>query len=436
MGLGFLIHGKARGRGLLRRKPGHAELCHRLQDAVFQAVPDPLQHRLLRFQAYGEGLEVTFHPAAEPVDFRFADSGQMTVSAKTSTVGPGYHAMLVELLDAIGPAAGIDWDWRDHGEGEGDETGYHEDQDFGALQDEMLAWLKGLAEHLLQLDPDEMAQIALSMPIHYGLVTDRFAHSQLGFWDREWFEALSVAEGEQAASLAASFFPWWNHPADAAYWRDCGLAIAWTELPWTPPVDEAEYQLYELTAECFARARKLNPEIGLPLMEIEEIGELLAEENEALLPRPEGIGFRRGQRRYWFSGGWSIELPGYFRQMNDEQEDEGTALFVHGERVLRTSSYSFETKTPDARPAEKMVREMQAEHDGRGFTATHHEKDLVGWGSESASEQGDYWSFQACIGKDSDSAGQLCVLTFSYDDPTRDRDWALEVFRSIRYQED
>ena len=77
MGLGFLIHGSARGRGLLRRKPSHAELCHRLQEAIFQAVPDPLQHRLLRFEAYAGGMEVAFHPAAEPLDFGFGDDGEL-----------------------------------------------------------------------------------------------------------------------------------------------------------------------------------------------------------------------------------------------------------------------------------------------------------------------------------------------------------------------
>ena len=67
-----------------------------------------LQHRLLRFQAVAEGLDVTFHPAAEPVEFRLDEGEGLTASAKTSTVGPGYHAMLVELMETIGPAAGID----------------------------------------------------------------------------------------------------------------------------------------------------------------------------------------------------------------------------------------------------------------------------------------------------------------------------------------
>ena len=435
MGLGFLIHGSARGRGLLRRKPSHAELCRRLQEAIFQAVPDPLQHRLLRFQAHEAGMAVTFHPAAEPVDFGFGDDGEMTVSAKTSSVGPGYHAMLVELLAEIGPAADITWDWSDHDEGEGDETGYHESRDFGALQDEMLAWLKGLAKHLLEIDRGEIRGIALSMPLHYGLVTDHFAHSPLGLWDRGWFEALAASEGERAASLAAAFFPWWNHPADAAYWRDCALVLAWTELPWTPPVDEAEQQLYELVVECFGRARRLDPAIGLPVPEIAEIRDLLNADDKAQPPRPEGIGFRRGSRRRWFAGGWSVELPGYFREVDDD-ENEGTSLFVHGERVLRTSSFSFSAKTSDAETAQDMVRKMKAEHDGSGFCEGYQDDALLGWGSEDKSEQGDYWNLQACVGKDNGGLGRLCVLTFSYDDPAQDRDWALRTFKSVQHHED
>lgn len=429
MGLGFLIHGSVRGQGLLRRKPKHAELCHRLQEAIFQAVPDPLQHRLLQFEAKPEGLDVTFHPAAEPVEFRFDGAGRLTASAKTSTVGPGYHAMLVELMDAMGPAAGIEWDWRDRGDGEGDETGYHESGDFGALQQEMLAWLKGLGEMLLR----ESGSYALSMPIHYQVVTEQFAHSPLGFWEREWFEALAAAEGERSASLAAAFFPWWNHPADAAYWRECGLVLAWIDLPWTPPVDAAERQLFELAADCFARARQLDADIGLPLTEIEEIRDLLAEEDETLPPRPEGVGFRRGQRRIGLGGGWTVELPGYFRELQDPEE-EAVHIFIHGRRVLRSSTYSFESKDPEATPAGDLVRRTAAEGRDQGFSTVHDDERLIGWGSEQRADDGNYWNFQACIGKDGGSEGQLCVLTFSYDDPARDRDWAVGAFKSVRHR--
>ena len=435
MGLGFQIHGSARGRGLLRRKPSHAELCRQLQDAIFQAVPDPLQHRLLRFAAHPEGMEVTFHPAAEPVEFGFGDDGELVVSAKTSTVGPGYHAMLVELVDAIGPPAGIDWDWSDLDEEEGDETGYHKDRDFGALQDEMLAWLKGLADLLLQNYEDERGQIALCMPIHYRLVTGQFAHSPLGFWDRAWFEALAAAEGERAESLAAAFFPWWNHPADASYWRDCGLVLAWTELPWTPPVDEPERQLYELVVECFGRARKLDPAIGLPLPEIAEIRDLLSSEDTGQPPKAEGIGYRRHRRRHVLSGGWSIELPGYFREIHDA-EDKGTILLAHGARGLRFTSYAVTPKAPDAPMPGQMVRDVEAERGGQGFCASHEENGLVGWGNEFEAEQEGGWHFQACVGKDGDGTGEFCILTFTYENPAEGRDWALEIFRSIRHQED
>src|SRR5262249_26333323 len=47
-------------------------------------------------------LFVTIHPAGEDVEFIVPEPGQVTVSAKTSTVGPGYHTALCQLLHRFG----------------------------------------------------------------------------------------------------------------------------------------------------------------------------------------------------------------------------------------------------------------------------------------------------------------------------------------------
>nr|MDJ0982006.1 hypothetical protein [Kiloniellales bacterium] len=122
----------------------------------------------------------------------------------------------------------------------------------------------------------------------------------------------------------------------------------------------------------------------------------------------------------------------------DDPEDEGTNLYYHGARVIRANSYSLTTIDPGTKTTHDMLREMQAERDDKGFTIEHHDQDdgLFGWGKEVKSEDGAYWNFQACIGKDSAGTGRISVLTFTYDDPAEDRDWALEVFRSIRHQDE
>jgi hypothetical protein len=41
------------------------------------------------------------HPAAEEVEFTFVDGLHLTASANTSTVGPGYHIFVCDLLHAF-----------------------------------------------------------------------------------------------------------------------------------------------------------------------------------------------------------------------------------------------------------------------------------------------------------------------------------------------
>ena len=45
-------------------------------------------------------------------------------------------------------------------------------------------------------------------------------------------------------------------------------------------------------------------------------------------------------------------------------------------------------------------------------------------------EDGNYWIFLSCIA----TRGKVCLLSLCYGDG--ERDWAMEVFRSIRHQED
>src|SRR5688572_27842637 len=54
-------------------------------------------------------LYVFIHPAAEEVDIIVPEPGRVTVSAKTSTVGPGYHTALCQLLRRFGEEKKIRW---------------------------------------------------------------------------------------------------------------------------------------------------------------------------------------------------------------------------------------------------------------------------------------------------------------------------------------
>jgi hypothetical protein len=80
----------------------------------------------------GSGYAVTLHPAAEAL-YLEADGETVTASAKTSNVGPGYHAFLVFVLDSVQASLGLKWEWAE----EDDETGFARHGDFARLQAEM-----------------------------------------------------------------------------------------------------------------------------------------------------------------------------------------------------------------------------------------------------------------------------------------------------------
>src|SRR5262245_61329144 len=65
--------------------------------------------RLRKTQDKKPALFVSIHPAGEDVEFIVPEPGRIIVSAKTSTVGPGYHTALCQLLHRFGNEMNIRW---------------------------------------------------------------------------------------------------------------------------------------------------------------------------------------------------------------------------------------------------------------------------------------------------------------------------------------
>ena len=88
---------------------GHEEeplmLCHRAANDADQPT-----------------LFVQMHPCAEEVEISVPAPGVCAIVAKTSTVGPGYHIFVCDLLHALGTQFHLEWD-------EPDERGRHRRRD-------------------------------------------------------------------------------------------------------------------------------------------------------------------------------------------------------------------------------------------------------------------------------------------------------------------
>src|SRR5438067_12358179 len=65
-----------------------------------------------------------FHPAGEEVEFSFLDERRFIVTANTSSVGPGYHILLCDMLHEMGESLVFTWQDPDSDAEYGDEAGY------------------------------------------------------------------------------------------------------------------------------------------------------------------------------------------------------------------------------------------------------------------------------------------------------------------------
>ena len=278
MGLGLFVTADIPPRGLLRRRPNPRDFLDEVARTMAEAIDDPLAKRFTSIEASDRDLDVCLYPAEEPVKLAIHGEKDLVVSAKTSSAGPGYHAMLVDLLELVGDRLGLVWRWSDGEGGPGDETGYREHRDFQRLQKEMIVQLRTVARIVTgpELgDTDDLSPIGLSMPVGYTVRSGAFAISPMGYWDRSWFERFCDCTDDDASLLAEAFFPWWHEGWGARTWQNCGLALAWLDVPWSSPKTDAEREYYELALACFERAADLDPGIDLPHEDIADMRRLL-----------------------------------------------------------------------------------------------------------------------------------------------------------------
>ncbi len=415
MGLGLRISAEL-------DEPGGA--LEQVASAIRAAVADPLDRLILNF-ASGDGvLHVRLHPAEEDVEF-VLDGAALVVSAKTSSAGPGYHAWLVDLLEAIGQTLDIVWDWQDRGAGEGDETGYRGGYDFIGLQAAMAGWLRDLAAGFLEYDHDD-APIAISLPVGDKIVSDAYAVSSMGEWTRDWFTGVAMADDAELAVAAAEFFPAWHPRDDARYWLGCGLAMAWQAVRWTPPAYAAEQDLYHATLGCFARAHEIDPDITLPEAPIRELWALLnGGRHPAKPPAPTGVGFRRGLMARPLTGQWRAILPGYF--ITGEENEGQTVYYAFAERTMHGTSFETTSETGDS--GERAVADRIAQTRGMPGAIDFRVGNVVG--SATSRPDAPNRIVEGMVG----CGDAMCLVSLVHEDTEDGQAWAEATLHSISHPE-
>ncbi|MGH8080547.1 MAG: hypothetical protein ACREP7_08235 [Lysobacter sp.] len=421
--MGFLVSSTLWKRRLWA-KPSLPALGRELRKIYLDALPDDaLRERLSVWEREG-GVTAVWHPAEEGLSIDLQADGSLTAWAKTNTVGPGYHAFLVDLLERIATQWGVRWRWEDVDEDHsGDETGYAIARDPVRLQDQMAIWLHSVAEVLFEHEGAENLFVSMAigpLPRFQG-----FVGSPTGIWSEPQFRRIAD-DVIEAYAAAPAFFPWWTPGFGADFWNGMARVGVWCDVNWVGPRDQNERDTLRRVLDYDRRALALDPAHALDPALRDELGWLLERGTEIELPHREGPGYKRLPTRHrLFGGPWSVELPGHF--IEHVLNDGNNLQYVGDRRAVYVSSLTINAADASLPPAAELLD-----------TANRGERSDLSW-SQDAILASARWEDDA-----EDSVrhlyaafavdGHLLLLTIS-NELEASPDWAESVARSVRRPE-
>lgn len=424
MGIDIEIKGRYSGTGLLKRLSQPAAFLQRVQKWIAARERSDV---LISVTGVGEGgapsLGVQLHPAAQNIVLASPTPGELLVSARTNSVGPGYHKHICNLLHDMEREFGVMWTV---GPGD-DETDYFLTGNFEALEQSMRQWLYALCESIIEYPESDLA---VCMPVDCYFQVGATITTMLGPRSRDW--VASVIDGDDDGG----FFPWPHMEKDGIYYLNRALCHMWTDVRWRKPITDDERKIQDSVVCDLDRAMDSDHDLAFPWREWRDLlgwsemksqHERVVSERAASAKPDSLIGYRRGTVVCRRQPGWAISVPG---DMAEEEGEDGTWVGFTEGRSIHFSTYT--SSDDDSKPvhAETLL--------AGGAAALDH------WGGDRISEKdgeilrsarvfqqkdddGDHWILVGLIATD----GVFGRLTITFENRS-DREWAEEVWRSAR----
>jgi hypothetical protein len=370
-------------------------------------------------------LYCIFHPAAEEVEISVADSHRITVSANTSTVGPGYHIYLCEILHKWANVFGIQWqENQSEDDAEvGDEAEYFFTGNEENVYEHMTKWVRSLTGLFFDgnLSPDPKGT-ALCMPMNVSFRSEAVAITPLGPRDRDWLHGVSVGSIEPG-----EFFPWFHAGLNAEYFLNRALVQMWSRVRWRRPVNEKETALLRSAANSLTIACKLDATLNFPWNEWNEILAFLEEELvdfvEAKTSSQVRIGYRRQLVRTQLPGDWSIETDGSFSEF--ECDEDGAWSSFDPPHEIWFTAFSYSSDNASGR-FKKMREEIK---DGKPELLCERENYIAEAKIIRKEKEGEvYYLLQSSNVTLLNRS--VCTIIFANHE---ERDWAIDVWRSLKH---
>jgi hypothetical protein len=399
-------------------------------EAWLRAQADDELRHLARIEAEPEAaaLRAAFHPAAEPVDFRFGPGGRLEVEANSAPVGPGYHTWLCHTFRRLGADLSVEWLAPEIEPASRDETGYFWSDHRADVERAHLVWLR--AKLRAAADPRARRGEAFHLSSFDGhhFEADAAVVTPLGPRSEEWLN-----EALERPSLASDVWPWLADAQDARYLLNRALCLLWTEVRWRPPATDEERATLDEVIRLLRRAFPLEPSLPYPWREWREVLQLasLATDpmterivREAGLAEAADAGPMIGLRRRMVTvdhAGWTLTIPGSWAERRTDEEWWG------GEGGRSITLAGVETGDGgEPMPARTFLTRV-AGHLGRD-ALTHADGPLeararIGIDASSGIEVATLEGYAAVLGRGA-------AIKVEIHDP-EDWEWALDMWRSL-----
>lgn len=424
MSVGLLLKSKLK-RGFLTRLAGGRrpdQLLSQMEGWIREYCADLRATTYIGERGGKPTLFCRLHPAAEDLEICFNAPDQVTASANTSTVGPGYHIFVCDMLHRLGERFHAQWD--EPNEEYFDETGYFHSGDREQAFAEMTAWLKGLANLFFDGTlKDETHATRLAMPVDVGFDWDTRAITPLGPRDLDWLKK-TAADGKQGQD----FFAWWSPAMNAEYFLRRALVRMWSDVRWRQPADDRERDVLTYIDDSLNTAYNLDSSLAFPWAEWAEIRDCLGarnEKDELVHEQARGIqpliGYRRRDVALQLPGNWWITLPGSFSDFVPDKDHNYCAL--DPPREVWVTSYTFKG---DLR---KILHSQQDEIGKKESVLVHQADDYIAWAEiKKKSDRGQEWF---SLSSSNVGLGHRAVCTIVFMKP-EDREWAIRTWKSLR----
>lgn len=410
MGLGLLLRAPCRPGTTLH------EVVVGLQDRF---VPKP-DHVSGHDREPPRAASVVVHPGAEPLRVSMAPGDVAVFEAKTSTLGPGFHAWLVEQLERWATHASARFEPApDDDPTRGDETGWFTRRDRAVLEAAFLEWLQSMAKSVVKWLDGANTNVKLCLPTEAPDVAGFDTLTPLGPRDRAYWQRVA-----DDPSRGRDFFPWWDAGTGADFHLGRALGRMWSDVRWRPPLTDAERHLDRAVLDDLAAARALDPARAYPWREWAELAAHLGTPDPAIAARAAKVaaplplvGYRRGPIGAHPFVRVTVPIPGAFA----ERFDDGTWHAFDGSRDVWLSSYTGPTSAKPRKPT--LAVDPSLARDARGVVGWAGFKTSARDGVTSTLLQGELFA----RGKD---ASHLLVVTMAFREPAL-RDWAIDTWKRL-----